>query len=112
MKLSLHKVIRDHHAQSAIFLLISLLFSLALRAQSGDGNAGINQANTMIRSYFDTGTQLLLAIGALLALIGAVRVFHVMQSKDGHAGREIAIWFGSCIFLVVVATVIKSFFGL
>ena len=112
MSLSFHKVIRDHHAHSAIFLLISLLFSLALQAQTSDGNAGINQANTMVRSYFDTATQLLLAIGALLALIGAIRVFMSMQAKDGHASREIAIWFGSCLFLVVVATVIKSFFGL
>ena len=112
MSLSLHKVIRDHHAPSAIFFLISLLFSLALQAQTSDGNAGINQANTMVRSYFEAGTQLLLGIGALLALIGAARVFQSMQAKDGHASREIAIWFGSCIFLVVVATVIKSFFGL
>ena len=112
MKLSFHKVIHNHHAPSTIFFLISLLVNLALQAQTSDGNAGINQANTMVRSYFEAGTQLLLAIGALLALIGAIRVFQAMQSKEGHAGREIAIWFGSCIFLVVVATVIKSFFGL
>jgi hypothetical protein len=66
-----------------------------------------------VRSYFDTGTQLLYAVGALAGLIGAFRVFSLWQS--GHRedmNRAAAAWFGSCIFLVIVATVIKSFFGL
>lgn len=82
-----------------------------LRAQ--DGNQGISQANTMIRGYFDTGTQLLMAIGAVLALIGAVKVFRVWNNDDrGQAYHAAAAWFGSCIFLVLVATIIRSFFGL
>lgn len=82
-----------------------------LRAQ--DGNVGISQANTMIRGYYDTGTQLLYAVGAVLALIGAVRVFREWnQGHQDQAYRAAAGWFGSCIFLVLVATVIRSFFGL
>ena len=82
-----------------------------VRAQ--DGNQGISQANTMIRGYFDSGTQLLLAIGAVLALIGAVKVFRVWNNDDrGQAYHVAAAWFGSCIFLVLVATIIRSFFGL
>src|SRR5580658_9531928 len=46
-----------------------------VRAQTADGNNGINQANTLIRSYFQTGTQLMYAIGALVGLVGAIRVF-------------------------------------
>jgi hypothetical protein len=82
-------------------------------AQTADGNNGINQANTMVRSYFDTGTQLLYAIGAIVGLIGAFRVYKTMQS--GHredVGGVAAAWFGSCIFLVIVSTVLRSFFGL
>jgi len=82
-------------------------------ARAQDGNVGISQANTMIRGYYDTGTQLMYAIGAVLALIGAVRVYR--EWNAGHpdqAYRAAAGWFGSMIFLVVVATVIRSFFGL
>ncbi|HLZ86414.1 MAG TPA: DUF4134 domain-containing protein [Puia sp.] len=85
----------------------------ALAAHAQDGNQGINQANTLIRSYYDTGVQLMYAIGAVLALVGAVRTYR--EWNAGHqqeAYRAAAGWFGSCVFLVVVATVIKSFFGL
>jgi hypothetical protein len=83
------------------------------RAQTADGNNGINQANTLIRSYFQTGTQLMYAIGALVGLVGAVRVFVLWNS--GHRdemNKAAAAWFGSCIFLVVVTLIIQSFFGL
>jgi len=76
-----------------------------------DGNAGINEANMRVRSYFDTGTNLMYAIGAVVGLIGAVKVYQKWNSGDQDTGRVAAAWFGSCIFLVVVATVLKSFFG-
>ncbi len=92
------------------FCLFCLLL-LNLKAFSQDGNAGINQANTMVRSYFQTGTTLLYAIGAIVGLIGAIKVYSKWNSGDQDTGKVAASWFGSCIFLVVVATVIKSFFG-
>ena len=87
-----------------------ILVSLAVFAQ--DGNAGINEANMRVRSYFDTGTNLMYAIGAVLGLIGAVKVYQKWNSGDPDTGRVAAAWFGSCVFLVVVTTVIRSFFGI
>ncbi len=77
-----------------------------------DGNEGINQATDMVKSYFDSGANLMYAIGALLGLIGGVKVYQKWNHGDHDTGKVAAAWFGSCIFLVVVATVIKSFFGL
>lgn len=85
------------------------VFNLIAMAQ--DGNAGINEANTKVRSYFDSGTNLMYAVGALLGLIGAVKVYQKWNAGDQDTGKVAAAWFGSCVFLVVVATVIKSFFG-
>ena len=76
-----------------------------------DGIAGINEANQKVRSYFDAGTELMYAVGALLGLIGAVKVYQKWNAGDPDTGKVAAAWFGSCVFLVVVATVIKSFFG-
>jgi hypothetical protein len=76
-----------------------------------DGNAGINEANTQVRSYFSAGTNLMYAVGAIVGLIGAVKVYNKWNSGDPDTGKVAAAWFGSCVFLVVVATVIKSFFG-
>jgi hypothetical protein len=96
----------------SIYSLISLLLlSLYANAQQGDGNAGINQATQMVKSYFQTGTTLLYAIGAIVGLVGAIKVYSKWNSGDQDTGKVAASWFGSCIFLVVVATVIKSFFG-
>jgi hypothetical protein len=90
--------------------LLFLLGYFGLFAQ--DGNAGINQANTAVRSYFDAGTNLMYAVGAILGLIGAVKVYQKWNHGDHDTGKVAAAWFGSCIFLVIVATVLKSFFGL
>ena len=76
-----------------------------------DGLAGINEANEKVRSYFDSGTKLMYAVGAILGLIGAVKVFQKWNNGDPDTGKVAAAWFGSCVFLVLVATVIKSFFS-
>lgn len=91
-------------------LVLFLLTSAVTFAQ--DGNAGINQANTQVRSYFDSGTNLMYAVGAILGLIGAVKVYSKWNHGDPDTGKVAAAWFGSCVFLVVVATVIRSFFGI
>jgi hypothetical protein len=92
----------------ALFLLI--LIQTCLYAQ--DGNAGINEANTKVRSYFQSGTNLMYAVGAILGLIGAVKVYQKWNAGDHDTGKTAAAWFGSCVFLVVVTTVIRSFFGI
>jgi hypothetical protein len=92
---------------SLVFFLLNTIVALAQ-----DGNAGINQANTQVRSYFDSGTNLMYAVGAILGLIGAVKVYSKWNHGDPDTGKVAAAWFGSCVFLVVVATVIRSFFGI
>lgn len=87
------------------------MLAIHLSAIAQDGNAGINEANTKVRSYFDSGTNLMYAVGALLGLIGAVKVYQKWNAGDPDTGKVAAAWFGSCVFLAIVATVIKSFFG-
>ena len=94
-----------------VLLTTTLLTTIALVAKAQDGNAGINAANTQVRSYFAAGTNLMYAVGAIVGLIGAVKVYQKWNSGDQDTGRVAAAWFGSCVFLVVVATVIRSFFG-
>jgi len=93
-------------------LAAAVMATGSMMAQTADGNNGISQANTMIRGYYDTATQLMYAVGAILALIGALRVYQLWGTPHGEATRAAAGWFGSCIFLVVVSTIIRGFFGL
>lgn len=95
-----------------IVFTVLVLLVINFQAFAQDGLAGINEANQQVRSYFDAGTQLMYAIGALLGLIGAVKVYQKWNAGDPDTGKVAAAWFGSCVFLVVVATVIQSFFGI
>ena len=95
-----------------IKIISSILLCIASASVFGqDGNAGINSANTLVRGYFNTGITLLYAIGAVVGLVGAVKVFNKWNSGDQDTSKVAASWFGSCVFLVVVATVLRSFFG-
>jgi len=91
--------------------LITILLLVNAVVYAQDGNAGINEANTKVRGYFASGTNLMYAVGAIVGLIGAVKVYQKWNSGDHDTGKVAAAWFGSCVFLVVVATVIRSFFG-
>lgn len=91
--------------------LVVFLLTVTL-SEAQDGNAGINEATMRVRSYFTTGTNLMYAIGAVLGLVGAVKVFQKWNSGDPDTGKVAAAWFGSCVFLVIVATVLRSFFGI
>ncbi len=95
--------------KQVIAIISMLLISLSLYAQ--DGNAGITQATQQVKGYFSTGTSLMYAIGAIMGLVGAIKVFKKWNDGEHDTGKVASSWFGSCIFLVIVATVLKSFFG-
>ena len=102
---------RPAQGRTARLLLLGLLMGAAVSARAQSGNSGIDAATSQVKGYFSSGTDLMYAIGAVVGLVGAVKVFHKWNSGDHDTGKVAAAWFGSCVFLVVVATVLKSFFG-
>ena len=52
----------------------------------------------------------LCAIGAVCGLIGGVKVYNKFSSGDPDTSKTAASWFGACIFLIVAATILRSFF--
>ena len=93
---------------------ITMLLLIAATATGayaqGNGMAGINEATKMVTSYFDPGTKLIYAIGAVLGLIGGIKVYNKFSSGDPDTSKTAASWFGACIFLIVAATILRSFF--
>lgn len=79
--------------------------------QSGSGAQGITNATNEVKSYFQGGTLLMYAIGAIVGLVGAVKVYNKWSSGEQDTAKVASSWFGACIFLVVVATILKGFFG-
>ena len=82
-------------------MAVCLMAAGALYAQ-GNGQAGITEATQMVTSYFDPGTKLVYAIGAVVGL--------KFSSGDPDTSKTAASWFGACIFLIVAATILRSFF--
>lgn len=86
-----------------------LLTSIGAFAQ-GNGVGGIVEATNMVTSYFDPATKLIYAVGAVVGLIGGVKVYSKFSSGDPDTSKTAASWFGACIFLIVAATILRSFF--
>ena len=93
-----------------LFLSAAALFVAANAMAQGDGSAGIVEATQMIAGYFDPATRLIYAIGAVVGLIGGVKVYSKFSSGDPDTSKTAASWFGACIFLIVAATILRSFF--
>jgi hypothetical protein len=92
------------------FTAVALLTTAANALAQGNGAAGITEATQMVTSYFEPATRLIYAIGAVVGLIGGVKVYSKFSSGDPDTGKTAASWFGACIFLIVAATILRSFF--
>lgn len=53
----------------------------------GNGIAGITEATNMVTSYFDPGTKLIYAVGAVVGLIGGVKVYSKFSSGDPDTSK-------------------------
>ena len=94
-----------------ITLMMLLLMTATIGAYAqGNGIAGINEATKMVTSYFDPGTKLIYAVGAVVGLIGGIKVYNKFSSGDPDSSKTAASWFGACIFLIVASTILRSFF--
>ena len=85
-----------------IFLSAAILAAVVSAYAQGNGQAGITEATNLITGYFDPGTKLVYAIGAVCGLIGGVKVYNKFSSGDPDTSKTAASWFGACIFLIVV----------
>jgi hypothetical protein len=95
--------------KTAVLVIASSTIAVSVLAQ--DANTGITSATDNVKGYFANGVNLMYAIGAILGLVGAVKVYQKWSHGDQDTSKVAASWFGSCIFLVVVATILKAFFA-
>lgn len=108
--ISVNKHVRNRFVKTTIVCFTFLLLASLVYAQ--DGDKGIEAATTLVAKYFVTAQKLLYAIGGVVGIVGAVKVYNKWSHGDQDTNKTAAAWFGACIFLVVVATVLKNFFGL
>jgi hypothetical protein len=104
------KIVMIKKSIKFFFSAVALLMTAMNAFAQGNGAAGITEATQMVTSYFDPATKLIYAIGAVVGLIGGVKVYSKFSSGDPDTGKTAASWFGACIFLIVAATILRSFF--
>lgn len=88
---------------------MAVVLASAAMAQD-NGIKGITDATSMVTSYFAPLTKLIYAVGAVVGLIGGIKVYQKFSSGDPDTSKTAASWFGACIFLVIVGVVLESFF--
>ncbi|WET69076.1 DUF4134 domain-containing protein [Sphingobacterium sp.] len=93
-----------------IGLTAMALIAVASVSAQGNGQAGITEATQMVTGYFDPATKLVYAVGAIVGLIGGVKVYQKFSAGDPDTSKTASSWFGACIFLIVAATILRSFF--
>lgn len=93
------------------FLASAVITSLATVSAKAQGVAGITAAESSLLTYVDPVASLCLVIGAVVGIIGGVRVYIKWNSGDQDINKELMGWGGSCLFLVLVSVIIKAFFG-
>ncbi|OFO56063.1 conjugal transfer protein [Porphyromonas sp. HMSC077F02] len=71
-------------------LALTLMMTGATAFAQGNGMAGINEATKMVTSYFDPATKLIYAIGAVVGLIGGVKVYNKFSSGDPDTSKTAA----------------------
>ena len=91
-------------AQRAFALAISIMVVTNTFAQ---GAAGIDAASSELATYMDPLGNMMMILGGLVGLVGAVRVYLKWNSGDQDVQKAVMGWMGSCIFLVVSGVVVN-----
>ena len=61
--------------KQCLMTVVLMILAAASAFAQGDGSAGITEATSMVTSYFEPATRLIYAIGAVVGLIGGVKVY-------------------------------------
>ena len=94
-----------------VALTLDLMFMTMASQSQNNGAAALSQTATTIRGYATSAQTIVMALGVVIGLIGAVRVYSKYHSGDPDTQKAVMSWFGAALFLVAVGAILTSFFG-
>lgn len=68
--------------QKRLVMMLAVLAAAGAAMAQGNGQAGITEATQMVTSYFDPGTKLVYAVGAIVGLIGGIKVYQKFVRRE------------------------------
>jgi ABC-type oligopeptide transport system substrate-binding subunit len=97
---------------AALFVAICAMSVPAFAQTSGISKAksALSTTTSEVSSLYDTAYKALLAIAAIVGIIGGFIVYSKWSSGDPNATKLAAAWFGSALFLAAVGVFIKAIF--
>ncbi len=90
-----------------------LLLSNSLYGQSASVDKAINTTNGVLKQIVDGALKMLMFIGAIMAVIGAITTYRdITSTKGGQGGGHegISNWLIGGVFLILVPYIISQFF--
>ena len=89
-------------------VIASLCAILLVTNTFAQGATGIEAASSELQTYFDPLGNMMMILGGIVGLVGAVRVYLKWNAGDQDVQKAVMGWMGSCIFLVVSGVVVKA----
>lgn len=93
----------------ANFLMVSAMVQ-AGQGTKGSISDGLTKATEEVSGIFNTACNLLYAVCAIMAIIGAFHVYSKWTSGDPDVTKAAAGWIGGLIFVGVATTIINFVF--
>lgn len=93
-------------------MVLAILLVISVPAFSQNAINGLNTATNTLKTYIAPLITITMAIGGIVGIVGGMRVYTNWNNGEKDISKELMGWGGSCVFLVISALVIKSFFGL
>lgn len=93
----------------ANFLMVSAMVQ-AGQGTKGSIGEGLTKATEEVSGIFNTACNLLYAVCAIMAIIGAFHVYSKWTSGDPDVTKAAAGWIGGLIFVGVATTIINFVF--
>ena len=106
VKKSLRQIVKKKNLGLASLMLLGAQLS----AQTG-GIVGVNAATTELKNYVTPVTNLMLAAGTIIGIIGGLILFIKWNNGERDLNKQLMGYVGSLIFLVLIPLVVKSFTG-
>ena len=101
------KMTREQKFFLALFLIVC-----ASSPSFAQGAGAITSAANTIKTYWTPVSILIKVIGAVVGLIGGLRIYNKWTNGDQDINKEILGWGGACLFLFLVPTFVSAFFGI
>ncbi len=96
----------------SLFLSLMLIASISFAQNTGGLTTGLDAARLSLSEYIDPIVRIIMVIGGIVGVIGAIRIYQKWQSGDHDINKEIVGWGGSAVFLVLAPIVVKAIFSL